>query len=130
MDTLKRAAHYLNEYSEIMTSFCICGDGSDLDKESIRQRDEMNSLAARLLELCGDFEKKQSFDRPTQAAKIIAAMLEDWKLPGAVWYAPKIKRFRLVGENYQPTPSEILCGVYLPGAAMADLADDFETVMS
>lgn len=129
MHTLKRAAYYLADYSDVMQG-CICGDDGDLDKETIKARDESKALADRLLELCGEFEAKQEFDRPAQAAQIIAAMLGDWKLPGAVWYAPRIKRFRLTGEDYKPTPKEILCGVYLPGASVSELADDFDVVMA
>lgn len=116
----KRVAHYLEAHANIQ---CDCY--GENDSEYI----ECVQLAQKILELQGEFETKQNFDKPEQAAQIIAGMLQDWNLPGAVWYEPTAKRFRVVGENYNHSPTEILCGIYLNTVKESELVADFKEVM-
>lgn len=116
----KRVAKYLHDYANIQ---CDCY--GEKDSEYL----ELLELEKRVLELQGEFEAKQNFDKPEQAAQIIAGMLHDWKIPGAVWYEPTSKRFRVVGENYNHSSTEILCGVYLNTVKESELVSDLEEVM-
>lgn len=74
------------------------------------------------------WETRVAFSGSEHAAKILAAMLIDWSTPGAIYFHPRSKRFRLVGDEYKPAVSEILLGVYLPGATESAILADIDEV--
>lgn len=123
-----RAAYYLDDYVSVYTSCVISDDGSAHDKECIKQREEMAELARRMKELDGEWESKQEAGTIASAARIVASMLIDWKLPGAVWYFPAAARWRVTGEDYAPQPTEVCVGVYAPGVSPLLLEEDFRAV--
>lgn len=116
-----RAAHWLEDYAVLATDAEIGEDD---------MVDELHALAIRLRELCGEWEEKRTFGDGKNAAWIVLSMLREWKLPGAVWYHPGIRRFRLVGEGYEASEDELLVGVYLPSVTPQYLIEDFEAVLA
>jgi hypothetical protein len=122
-----RAGWFLADYAELWYDM---GPHDDKDEEADNDRrcSEMLDLARRLKELDGEWEAKQEAGTTASAAAIVADMLKDWRLPGAVWYLPAAKRWRVTGNGYQPSKNEICVGVYAPGADAAMLQEDFEEV--
>lgn len=86
---------------------------------TIRQLDETSPC----------WESPQPFSDAAGAAAIVHAMLQDWGMAGAVWYTPRLKRFRLVGIDYQRDIGEVCVGVYTPDVTPAALAEDFEYLL-
>jgi hypothetical protein len=119
----------LEELLDIYEAAIIVNDGSDADNDAIAEAADIIDTLAGAKDLLGDWEKRVAFSGSEQAAQIVAGMLADWKLAGAVWFDPKTKRFRLVGDAYKAARREICCGVYLPTATAKMLQEDFAEVM-
>lgn len=120
-----QAAARLRDYAEIMDNCAMGGDDS-----WSADRDAALKICARLDELNGEWEQRVGFSDALNAAKIIASMLKDWRIPGSVWYAPWRGRFRLAGENYKPESKHEVCvGVYMPDAPESLLYEDIKFVM-
>lgn len=116
-----RVKWYLDDYVELLDQSC-----GDLADDMIA---EVKQLSQRIGELQGVWKEKVGQSGAVNAALIVASMLRDWKLPGAVYYEPRLKRFRLVGEGYKPKRSEICCGTYMPDVDIEMLAEDFTEAM-
>jgi hypothetical protein len=118
-----RAAWFLADYAELWWEM-----GPEEFEPVDARCTEMTELARRLRELDGEWEAKREAGSTASAAEIVADMLQDWKLPGAVWWAPDRRRWRVTGKDYRAGPKEICVGVYAPGASAAMLQEDFEAV--
>lgn len=120
-----QAAWFLSDYAEL---WFHTGphDGDQETAENDTRCAEMASLALRLRELDGEWEAKREAGTTASAAVIVADMLKDWRLPGAVWYHKGRKRWRVTGENYQSSQNEVCVGVYAPGVEAVMLLEDFE----
>jgi hypothetical protein len=121
----KRAAWFLADYAELVWDIGGVGDPIE-DAENADRCAEMAELARRLRELDGEWEAKREASTNKSAAEIVADMLRDWKLPGAVWYSPARKRWRVTGENYRAEDGEVCVGVYAPDVPIALLQEDFD----
>ena len=117
------AAWFLADYAELWWDI-----GCDDEATDRARCAEMAELARRLRELDGEWEAKREAGPTASAAAIVADMLADWKLPGAVWWAADRRRWRVTGEGYRAGPNEVCVGVYAPGASAAMLQEDFEAV--
>jgi hypothetical protein len=121
------AAWFLADYAELWWDMGPVDDPDPHFNVETRCK-EMTELTRRLRELDGEWEAKRAAGSTASAAEIIADMLQDWKLPGAVWWAPDRRRWRVTGKDYRAGPKEICVGVYAPGATAAMLQEDFEAV--
>lgn len=122
-----RAAWFLADYAELLFEIGSVGDDME-DAHNVERCTEMTDLSARLRELDGEWEAKRAAGSTESAAAIVADMLIDWGLPGAVWYSKLHKRWRVTGEGYQPGKNEVCVGVYAPGASAEMLLEDFREV--
>lgn len=127
--TLDRAIWFLEDYADLLHQICDFGDNTP---EELRTREhvaESRGIASKFREWVGDLNAKKGFDQPTKAARIVCDVMRRHQLPAAVYYFPRSHRFKIAGEGYQPTPTEILVGVYTPDADVDAVAEDFEFAM-
>jgi hypothetical protein len=120
-----RAAWFLADYAELWWD-CNFGDGDDAEDEA--RCNEMAELARRLRELDEGWKARAGRSLTHNAAEIIADMLSDWKLPGAVYWSAQARRWRVVGAEYRPQADDVLVGVYAPGADVSLLREDLDAV--
>ena len=120
-----RAAYFLEDLADIYNYNIIMNNE---DVEEIKTRDELLELARRMKELNGEWERKLETGDPMNTAQIVVSMLRDWELPGAVWYLPSKKRYRVTGKSYSPAKDEICIGVYSPEVTPEQLIEDFEAI--
>jgi hypothetical protein len=118
-----KAAWWLADYAELWYDIGPRGDVHDLDDTDERC---VEMLAAS--QSLRSIDQKQASGTSANAAAIIAGMLKDWKLPGAVWFLPAAKRWRLTGDGYRPVDREVCVGIYAPGVDPALLQEDFDAV--
>lgn len=114
-----RAAYWLDDFMDLLRM---------TDSASEDMEEEIPEISRRLKELAGEWEAKQEAGTVRSAAEIVAAMLKDWKLPGAVWYFPPSQRWRVTGDGYEPEDGEVCVGVYGPGVSADELEYDFHEV--
>ena len=115
-----QAVWFLNDYVDILNT--------TVGEEAKTLIGDARETARRLLELNGCWEKKRMAGAAKNAAIIIKGMLDEWDLPGVVYYYPERKRFRLTGEGYKAAPGEICVGCYKPCVSTEELHEDFRTV--
>lgn len=122
-----RAAWFLADYAEF---WCDCGphEGAEELRENGERVLEKLELARRLRELDGQWEAKREAGTNADAAEIIASMLQDWKLPGAAYWSPQARRWRVVGAEYHPQADDVLVGIYAPGVDVTLLREDLDAV--
>jgi hypothetical protein len=124
-----RVAWYLDDYADMMHDIQQ-NDDSKLGSDTRKARDETRELAQKMRDLRNDFERPVSFGGARDAANVVADMLADWQRPGAVWFLPEARRFRVTSGEYVPVPDEVQVGVYLPGVRASMLAPDFAAVLT
>lgn len=124
----KQAAWFLRDYAALWYEVGP-HEGAEEERETDERCEEMRDLARRLDRLCVGWEAKQQEGAASTAAAIVIDMLREGGIPGAVWYYPVTKRWRVAGEGYEAQPGETCVGVYAPTVTHARLADDFERVL-
>lgn len=121
-----KAAWWLEDYADIYQS-CIIID--DKDTDNIARRKGLLALANDLRELDGRHAQRASNTPGQNAAEAISYLLRKWNLPGTVYYSPIRRKFKLTAEGYHPLSGDICVGVYLPGAPVELMAEDFDFVL-
>jgi hypothetical protein len=124
-DPFVRAAWFLKDYAELYGSCVIQDDGTAHDAECIASQNEMKALAEKFAGMA----MKRQIPAHQTAADVLAEMLGQFGHPGAVWFDPASRRFRLSGEGFAPGPRDVCLGVYMPDASAAMIAEDIEALL-
>lgn len=100
------------------------------DLDCIARCQEMEELSLRLRELDEGLRIRQDKGDTANAAEFILKILANGKVPGAVYWSPLARRWRVVGPEYKPQTDDVLVGVYAPDADVGLLEEDLATLES
>jgi hypothetical protein len=121
------AAWWMADYAELWYTMGP-NDFSDEGQECFARCQEIEEVGNRLRDLHTGWEAAAGKGELATAAQIIAGLLSQWKLPGAVYWSAQARRWRVVGAEYRPQADDVLVGVYAPGADAQLLREDLEAV--
>jgi len=98
------------------------------DEEGLERIAHAEASEKWLAQRKSDWETRIAVTPERSAAEILAGMLNAWQTPGAIWYRPAIKRYRLCGADYKPSAGEFCMGVFAPGTTPEALEAEMQAL--
>jgi len=121
LQQLERAIWALNDWLDMMEDITTDNE-PEWQKHMAETRDVVEWLRTKR----SAWETRVAVTPQKGAAEILAGMLSTWQLPGAIWYRPKTKRWRLCGTEYNETQGEFCLGVFSPDSTAEEIAAEIE----